>query len=240
MAKKDFFLIVDTETTMADTVADFGAVVTNRKGEALHDCGVLLHDIFGVTPLFYKRGKDPENLWSAQGKDRRFDRYRTMLNEGTRQIASVSAVNRWLEKVAEKYNPMLTAYNLPFDLGKCANTGIDLNMFPKRFCLWQAAYQRWAHTKEYRQFVLDVHGFNPPTDKGNMSYKTNAEIMARFVLGNSALPDEPHTALEDIIGYELPILRQVIKKRSKADLLDSSAKKHNWRDVQVREHFTVK
>ena len=240
MPKKDYFLIVDTETTMADTVADFGAVVTNRKGEVLHDCGILVHDIFGEVALFFKQNAAPSDIWSPQGKDRRFARYQEMLNEGSRTMASVAAINRWLEKVAEKYNPMLTAYNLPFDLGKCRNTGIDLNMFPDRFCLWQIAFRRWAHTKKYRQFVLDCHGFNTPTKHGNMSYKTNAEIMARFILGNSALADEPHTALEDITGYELPILRQAIKKQSRAELLDSSVGNYNWRAVQVREHYTAK
>ena len=32
MAKRDYFLIVDTETTQTDMVADFGAIICDRKG----------------------------------------------------------------------------------------------------------------------------------------------------------------------------------------------------------------
>ena len=33
MAKPDYFLLVDTETTQDDLVADFGAIVVNKKGK---------------------------------------------------------------------------------------------------------------------------------------------------------------------------------------------------------------
>ena len=92
--------------------------------------------------------------------------------------------------------------------------------------------------KNFLQFVLNVHGFNNPTKLGNMSFKTNAEIMARFVLGQPDLPDEPHTALEDIIYYELPIFCALAKKMSKKDLQNS--KPYNWRACQVRDFYRVK
>jgi len=39
--KKDYYLIIDTETTMNDKVADFGAVVIDRQGNIQTQCGVL-------------------------------------------------------------------------------------------------------------------------------------------------------------------------------------------------------
>lgn len=239
MPKRDYFLIVDTETTMSDKVADFGAVVCDRNGVIVKQCAILIDGVFGVDALFYLQSEHADKLWSKQGKDRRFTAYQGMVTAGTRIIASIHAVNRWLDKTATKYNPMLTAYNLSFDVSKCQNTGIDLTMFSDRFCLWHAAYNRWAHTKPYRQFILDTHSFNPPTDLGNMSYKTNAEVMARFVLDNMGLEDEPHTALEDILYYELPILRQVIKKRSRQKLVNNP-NGYNWRNVQLKDHFVPK
>jgi hypothetical protein len=50
--KKDYYLIIDTETTMSDKVADFGAVVVDRKGNIQTQCGVLVNGVFGIDALF--------------------------------------------------------------------------------------------------------------------------------------------------------------------------------------------
>ena len=41
-------LIVDTETTSKNTVADFGAVVVDENGKILEQFGVLLHGHFAA------------------------------------------------------------------------------------------------------------------------------------------------------------------------------------------------
>jgi hypothetical protein len=133
----------------------------------------------------------------------------------------------------------LTAYNLAFDTEKCANTGIDLTIFKNSFCLWQAAFTLFAHLRTFRQMVLDTHSFNPPTKFGNMTFKTNAEVMARFVTGNPNLEDEPHTALEDVIFYELPILKAVFSKKSFRWLM-ANIRPYSWKDTQVKDWFKAK
>jgi hypothetical protein len=241
MAKKQFFLIVDTETTQDNLVADFGAVVVDRKGKIFAECGVLVAGIFNNQkehPLFFDSSQPSTALWSKHGADKRYNKYMKMLHSGSRMLASVAAINRWLSKVQGKYDPILTAYNLPFDTNKCHNTEIDLTRFRERFCLWSAAFTKWAKTKKFKNFVLKVHGFNTPTDLGNMTYQTNAEIMTRFITGNPDLEDEPHTALEDVIFYELPILQAYLKSTTKKELLN--IKPYNWREVQVKDHFTSK
>lgn len=238
MAKKDYYLIVDTETTMTEKVADFGAVVVDKHGEIQAQCSVLVRGVFGIDPLFYIAGENENTLWSKQGKDRRFTAYNEMVENGSRMIASVAAINRWLERVAGKFDPILTAYNLPFDVDKCNKTGIDLNMFTKRFCLWRAAFNKWALSKRYRNFVLSVHAFNAPTKLGNMSFKTNAEVMTRFITNQPDLPDEPHTAIEDVIGYELPILIQLVRTTKKRDFMNPELA-FDWKKVQVKNHFTA-
>jgi len=137
MGKKQYFLIVDTETTQDNLVADFGAVVCDRNGKIYAQCGVLVARIFGTKkhPLFFDSNSPPTALWSHSGADKRLAKYYKMLDEGSRVLASVAAVNRWLERVRGKYNPILTAYNLPFDASKCHNTNIDLTIFSERFCL---------------------------------------------------------------------------------------------------------
>ena len=238
MAKKDYFLLVDTETTQDSMVADFGAVVCDRAGKVYTQCAVLVKDIYTDSenhPLFHLYG-DKGDLWSKAGLPKRYNHYNSMVESGSRMIASVSSINRWLDKAKIEYNPILTAYNLAFDVGKCENTAIDLTMFDMRFCLWYAAVDRWAKSKKYRQYILDNHNFISPTDLGNMSYRTNAETMARFVLGNPGIPDEPHTALEDVIDYELPILRAVVKGNSRKKWMNPEP--WNWRDLQVKNQWT--
>ncbi len=239
MKNRNFFLLIDTETTIEDTVADFGAIICDRKGNIVKQCGILTKGIFNVIPLFYKRSDDSDSIWSEQGRDRRIKVYNDMLDRGDRIIASPTAINRWLVKARLEYNPIITAYNLAFDWGKCANTLIDLTIFEKKFCLWHAAYNRWSQTRKYLQFILDIHAFNIPTALRNMSYKTDAETMARFILNQPGMADEPHTALEDAIGYELPILREVVKNQS-IKQLTSYTEGFNWRNVQVNEHFQPK
>ena len=233
MAAKQFFLLVDTETTINDTVADFGAIVCDKQGRIFTECAVLIAGEYGVKPLFHD--KNACDIWGYAGLKRREENYIKMLDSGSRTLASKNAVNRWLEKANEKYKPELTAYNLAFDLGKCANTGIALDIFPKRFCLWHSAVAHFADTKAYKEFILKNHAFNAPTMHGNMSYKTNAEIMAAFVQGDVVI-DEPHTAIEDVKGFELPILQAIVKRPKWRDKM----KAYNWRDFQVNRHFKAK
>ena len=232
MAKKQYFLILDTETSITDKVVDFAAVICDREGRIYNQCAILVNEVFGVDDLFYDKSAD--SIWSRNSLDRRMARYNTMLDSGIRSIASVNAINRWLDKAQEKYNPALTAYNLAFDNSKCSNTGIDLSMFQDKFCLWAAAVGNITHTKAYRQFCLDNHLFNNRTDRGNMTYSTTAESVTGFLRGE--LSDEPHTALEDIVGYELPTLVHILQKKQWRGKIVPYA----WSKHQVNQHFVAK
>ncbi len=240
MAKKDYIIIIDTETAKKDMVADFAAVISDRRGNVQTQCAVLVKGIYD-NRTEYELFSDPtctvESIWHSKRMNERYAAYDNMVKNGVRMIASGAAINRWLDKVKEKYDPYLTAYNLPFDLDKCKKTGIDLTMFTKRFCLWAVSATRWAHTKKYRNFALSVHAFNNPTKRGNMTYKANAETMARFVLDIPDFPDEPHTALEDVIDYELPILVKAIKGQKLKSLAD--LKTPAWQNMQVKNHYTA-
>lgn len=229
MSKKHYFLIVDTETTIDDHVVDFGAVVCDRRGNVVASCGVMVREYFGTEELFYD--KNNSGIWSKESVNRRMTRYNEMVNAGSRMVASVNAINRWLAKVAGKYNPTLTAYNLAFDNGKCQNSNIDLTQFPNRFCLWQAAVGNICNTKAYREFVLQNHLFNKPTEKGNMTFSTTAESVAGYLAGNFNV--EPHTALEDAMDFELPILVHILKKKGWQDKITP----YDWNKFQVRDHF---
>ena len=69
-----------------------------------------------------------------------------------------------------------------------------------------------------------------------MTIPTNADIMARYVLNSPDIPKEPHTALEDILGYEKPILDRLLKAKSVKWLLNEP-RAYNWRDFIVRDCY---
>ena len=232
MAKKQYFAILDTETTMADTVADFAIIICDREGKIYNQCSVLVSDHYGKFELFHDKAAN--DIWGYGGLNKRKENYVNMLNSGTRMLASVNAINKWIVQAIAKYNPQLTAYNFAFDKSKCEKTGIDLTGFTNSFCLWQAAVGNICNTKKFRQFVLDNHGFNKPTEFGNMTLQTNAEIVAGYI--NGEFIKEPHTALEDARDFELPILREILKKRDWREKITP----YNWRDFQVKNHFAAK
>lgn len=234
MAKKQFFCVLDSETTMESTVADFSMVICDKQGVIHNQMAVLVHGEYGTKSLFYDANASDE-IWTINGLKRREANYIKMLENGQRMLASVSGINKWIMQAIAKYNPTLTAYNLAFDLDKCQNTGIDLTGFNERFCLWYSANAHFAESKEYRNFILQNHLFNTPTKLGNMTYQTNAEVMASFLNGEM-LPPEPHTALEDIIFYELPILKKIVSKSKWKE----KTKAYNWRERQVKDYFIAK
>jgi hypothetical protein len=100
--------------------------------------------------------------------------------------------------------------------------------------LWQAAVGNICNKKQYREFALQNHAFNKPTQQGNMTFQTNAEIVCGFITGEFVR--EPHTALEDARDFELPILKAIIKKRNWRD----NIKYYNWREFQTKDWFTAK
>ena len=235
MAKKKFFLIVDTETTQTNRVADFGAVVCDKQGNIHHEIGVLTGDFFSDRenhPLFHIYG-DANDVFSKASLPARYARYEEMLQSGQRMLASVQAINRWLAKVQAKYNPELTAYNLAFDLDKCEKSGIVLDGFSTRWCLWHASAAKWGNSKAYLQFALDNHYFGNRTKGGHMGVQTKADRMAKFL--HPHLPDEPHTALEDARDYERLILAALVKNTPPS--VYRNPPPYVWRDYAVRDLF---
>ena len=232
MSKREYFAIVDTETTVADTVADFAIIICDRMGNIYNQCAVMVMGHYDAHELFYD--KFATGLWSRDYASKKRAKYDIMLAQGSRMMATPQAINRWIERAIGKYNPTLTAYNLAFDKSKCANTSIDIAGFNSQFCLWQAAVGNICHSKRFRQFALDNHQFNRVTEHGNMTFKTNAEVVCGFIQGE--MREEPHTALEDAKDFELPILTAIARKKAWRDKI----KPYAWQDFQVKNNFTAK
>ena len=216
--KKHYYLIVDTETTKKQTVADFGAVIVDRSGKIHEQFGVLLHGHFGTIPLFSNSNLPAEEFFSTQMLHRRRKHYDDMLETGQRSLCSPQLVQLFLARILGQYDPIVTAYNLSFDFGKCANTGIDLGIFSERFCLMRAAHNSICLTEDYDYFCR-LHHHITPTGRLSRSADTVAKFVARDA--HNALADEPHTALEDARDYEALILHEILKTHTRKQLLEA-------------------
>jgi len=211
--KKHTYLIVDTETTKYQTVADFGAVIMTRDGTIIEQFGAMVGGHFGKMPLFSDPKADPSAFWSEQSAQRRAKHYDDMLESGERSISSPALINKWLERVCGQHDPILTAYNIAFDFGKCRNTKINLGIFSSRFCLMKAAKRHFVN-EDYMRFCVENDRLTPT---GLAS--TTADSMATYIIGNDLAP-EPHTALEDARDYEAVILAKILETTTRAKLLE--------------------
>ena len=212
---RHFYLIVDTETTKKQTVADFGAVLITKQGEIVERFGAMVLNHFGSLPLFSDPTAPDSALWSEQSAKRREKNYYSMLESGERSISSVGLINQWLSGINARYAPVLTAYNIAFDLGKCRNTRIDLGIFAQSFCLMKAAKRQIGTLAEYHNFCIVNDFLTAKLRKPSMT----ADTMAKFIFGLS-LADEPHTALEDAQFYEAPILTKILESVTRKQLLE--------------------
>ena len=212
---KHFYLIVDTETTTKQTVADFGAVIVDRQGQIIDQFGAMVLGHFGKLPLFSDPSAADSEIWSEQSAKRREKDYYAMLDSGERSISSVGLINQWLAATNARYSPVLTAYNISFDLGKCRNTRINLGIFNQKFCLMKAAKRDIGVLADYQQFCYDNKLLTAKLKRPQMT----ADSMAKYISG-ADLADEPHTALEDARDYEALILAYILKTKTRKQLME--------------------
>lgn len=224
MAKKQFFFICDTETTMRDTVADFCGIIVDRKGREYNRIAVLISGHYGNFKLFHDKNSSDE-IWTLKGLKARNAAYKDMLEHGVRMLASVRAVNKWLSQALLSYPDLIfVAYNAEFDIRMMKNTGIDFE-FKNNFCLWRASVDRVSKDRDYIK-----HCLNRKWLTAKLNLRTNAEAMAEYALMRE-LPNEPHTALEDVIEYELPIFLWLVKHKSWKKY---SQLGYNWQAWQLK------
>jgi hypothetical protein len=208
MAQKQYFLLVDTDTTIERTVADFGAVIVDRHGTIFKTISILVAGEYGTKKLFHD-ARSSEEIWTLKGLERRNENYQRMLNSGERTMGHPLAINKWIGQAQAAYpNLIMCAYNLAFDIDVMRNTGLTVDGFADNFCLWRASVNKVSKDKKYILHCLERKWLT-----AKLNLRTNAEAMAEYATGKE-LPPEPHTALEDVLYYELPILLWLVKNKS--------------------------
>lgn len=238
---RKYYLIIDTETGMDSSIIDIAGAIYTRESileggnpkrlKLVNSFAAILNENWGRVELFHD---DTSGEFGIQNLKRRNTTYKEMLHDGRRVLSSVGGVNRWLNNALLAYpNISLTAYNLAFDIDKMQKQGIDITGFRDRFCLWHGALGNICDTKSYKNFALENHYFTSRTKKtGHMGIKTSAETVSHFITGLDII--EPHTALEDVTGHEMPILEKIINTRN----WQEKSRPYVWKDWAIRNHFT--
>lgn len=209
MAKKTFFAILVTEATIENKVADLGIVICDREGHLHNQCAVLIDDNYNHLEIFCD-----ENLNGALRVaclERRRTNYEEMINARVRIVSNVNTINSWINQVIDKYDPILTAYDLDINSTRCQNTGIDVSNFSERFCFRDAIIDNIRDTEKYIKFAAKNNLADRSGEWFCMDFKEAMENIYWFLFGRRKIIS--NTALEDARDFQIPILASILKKR---------------------------
>lgn len=188
---KDFYMVIDTETTAHRLVYDVGAVITDKKG--------TIHETFSavVAEVFFGM---PDEMETAYYKEKK-PLYYTKIGKLQTQVLSFFDIQQKLIQLIDKYNiKAVCAYNAKFDMDVLNNTIRYLTgyqtqyFFPQNtliYCIWGMACETLCRQKAYIKYSIENRFI---TSAGNM--KTNAESVYCYIIQDRTFNEE-HMALED-------------------------------------------
>ena len=218
--KKKYHLVLDVETIGANEkyIYDIGYAIVDREGNIYEERSYIIREIFFNTSLMdkaYYREKIPEY----------FDDIAT----GYRKVITFAEMRTELLAFLIQYNvKVISAYNLPFDMGALKATTQFLNQGKKfltkehknveLLCLWSFACEV-LYTPKFQKVAREKGWV---TQKGNI--QTSAEIGYRFLTGQDDFQEE-HKGLDDV-KIEIEIMKACYRKKKKHK---SGIIPHCWR-----------
>lgn len=225
MAKKKYYMVIDTETC-GDYVFDIGYRVIDRKGNCYASGSYVVKEFIdspSVLDMFEdkftrnKIGKYYYDLWKH---------YDNFIVEEFNQIHFI------VNNLIKQYDATICAYNIVFDLqhlektaeyfGK--NTFFDYDI--ETIDIWHMAMSILG-TKKYIRFCMK---HNLLTAANNIS--TGAETMYRYITNNPTFKEE-HTAHEDCI-IECAIMVKCFrrKKHFETSIVGMCIHNKEWNRIQ--------
>ena len=225
--KKEYFLIIDTETCNSleePLVYDIGYCVTDRNGT------IYLERSFIVSEVFL----DMQDVMQSAYYNEKIPKYWEDIKNRTRKVLGLYEIRRIILEDMKKYNiKKVGAYNMAFDKKALNNTMRYCSKSFSRyffkygteyFCIWNMACQVLMARKTYIDFA-EKNGLI--SDKGNIF--TNAECCYKYVK-NVLDFKESHTGLEDV-KIETEILAECYRKHKK---MDNKINPYCWKKVQKK------
>ena len=211
MARKKYFLVIDTETcnTLEQPFCyDVGYAVCDRMGN------MVVKRSFVVAEMFL----DNKDLMKSCYFAEKIPQYWEDIKNGKRELKSIFNIRKQIKADMREYKVrMVGAYNMGFDKRALNNTirycskSLVRWFFPfgtEYFCIWHMACQVIMNSVKYIKFALQ-NGFE--SESGNI--QTSAENCYRF-LTDSVEFVESHTGLEDV-EIEVAIMAECYKKHKK-------------------------
>lgn len=237
MARKKYFLVIDTETcnTLEQPFCyDIGYVVCDRFGN------IMVERSFIVAEMFLDNSDLMKSCYFAE----KIPSYWEDIKNGKRKIKSLFNIRKQIKADMREYKiHMVGAYNMSFDKKALNNTirycskSLVRWFFPfgtKYFCIWNMACQVIMNSVKYVKFALQ-NGLESPS--GNI--QTSAESCYKF-LTNSINFIESHTGLEDV-KIEVAIMAECYKKHKKMDKKINTAcwriPQRKRKELDLREVF---
>jgi len=211
--KKEYFLIVDTETcnTIEQPLPyDIGYCICDRNGN------VYLERSFVVAEIFCDLADVMQSAYYAN----KIPTYWEDIKQGKKLLRTYHTIKKTVREDMKKYHiKKVGAYNMAFDkralnnLSRYVTKSFTRWFFPfgtEYFCIWNMACQVIMARKTYIDFA-EKNGLI--SEKGNIF--TNAECCYKF-LKNELDFAESHTGLEDV-KIETEILAECYRKHKKMD-----------------------
>jgi len=216
------FIVLDTETVglpPQNVIYDIGWQIVDRYGNVYDSQNYLVREI--VT--------NPKLMMGAYFAKKIFSFYIETIERGEIEILTWAECS---DRMRESFNSanVLTAYNLPFDMGAVKATkkllGCKTAIFskaPDLLDLWYFACKDLFPSRLYWD-VAEQHGWR--SEAGN--YRTTAECAYRFITGQFEFVEQ-HTALDDAV-IETDILKNLLAK--KQTIPYNNIVYHPWRLAQ--------
>lgn len=234
MRKKEYFLILDTETANGieqPLPYDIGYAVCDRLGN------IELTRSFVVAEIFL----DNKDLMQSAYFAEKIPLYWEDIKAGKRKLKSFYNIRKQIKEDMKTYNiKKVGAYNMGFDKKALNNDTRYITksflrwFFPygtEFFCIWNMACSVILNRPSYVKFAIKN---NLITQNGNI--QTSAECAYKYITKDTNFV-ENHTGLEDVL-IEIAIMAYCYRQHK---TFDNSINPYCWRKVQkARKEIDLK
>lgn len=196
--RKNYYLTIDTETAngLDDAlVYDIGGCIHDKKGKVYETFSFVTYEIF------CQCGDLMETSYYAN----KLPRYEEDIKNGTRKIARLNTIRKYIANLCEKYNvKAIIAHNARFDY-KALNTTQRYTTSSKYRYFLPYGIEVWDTLKmasdtigKQKSYIKWCFENGYVTNHKTPRVRLTAEILYRYITGNYNF-EESHTGLEDVL-----------------------------------------
>lgn len=211
MAKKKFYMVLDTETANGlddPLVYDIGFAIIDKKGQVYLEKSFVIYDTFVLM----------KDLMQTAYYAEKIPQYEEDLKNGKRKLVTLTTAQSIIAYTLKKFNvSAVIAHNMRFDYNALNTTLRYLTKSQKRYflpynttiwCSLAMARTTIGKQKTYQLWCKE-NGYVTRNDQPRLT----AEILYRYITDNNDFI-ESHTGLEDVL-IEKEIFAHCIRQHKK-------------------------